>query len=186
MKTTAFVLAFLAVALMSSLFAPNAKAQMRFSRDFSQSTLQIGVGSVVHNKEGFGVDVYLKWRHLSLEYTHTFNPHFSTPGLTIGVFALPFLKDRGTAFNPFLIFDAGFRTRIYGVSDEQVIGSENLKLVFAGGPGIGFSAGPVVVSGKIDFGCQYFPVSNPKIEWRVGGIISLVVFFDQIGTLGAQ
>lgn len=174
-------------AVMISLFVPGViKAQMKFTSDFSQSALQVGIGTAVHNKEGVGPCVSLKWHHLMMSYTHTFTEAFSTPGLNVGVYALPFLQDAGRAFNPFVTFDGSFRVRVYGVVDERVIGSENLKLVFAGGPGIGFSAGPVVMSFKIDAGCQYFPTSNPAYEWRVGVKFEVDVFFDQIGTLGGE
>jgi len=185
MKKVAFFLV-IAVAIIAIITAtaPESKAQIEFSDDFSQSFMQIGLGLAVHNEEGVGPCISMKWRHLMVDYTHTFANPFSVPGINIGVYGLPFLADRGAGFNPFVSFDGSFRMRIYGVVDENVIGSEDLKLVFAGGPGLGFSAGPVVVSGKVDFGCQYFPVTNPDVEWRVGVRIGLVVFFDQIGTLG--
>jgi hypothetical protein len=154
-----------------------AQTTIGLPNDYSKSGLQIGVGPVLSTMEGAGAGLFFKWRHLTWGYTHTFSK-YSTPSLNVGVIGLPFGRNLRKKFNPFISFDGRFGVRISGVVDSRVIGNEDLKLVTAGGPGLGFSVGPVVLTGKVDFGCQFLPDDSAHPEWRVGGLFCLYLNFD--------
>jgi hypothetical protein len=173
-----FLLLIVSLILAVSSFAQKG---MKFSKDYSQSALQIGVGPVLSSMEGFGAGAFVKWHHLSVGYTHTFSDKYATPSINIGVIGLPFCKDTKKLFSPFVSFDGRFGVRVSGVVDGRTIGDENLKLVCAGGPGIGFPIGPVVLSAKVDFGCQFAPSNSAHPEWRVGVLFSLFLNFSDFG-----
>lgn len=166
-----------AVSLLTITMGSFAQSTIRFSKDYSESIMQIGVGPVLSTMEGAGAGIFFKWRHLSFGYTHTFS-EYSTPSLNVGVIGLPFGRTSGKKVNPFVSFDGRFGVRISGVVDSRIIGGEDIKEVIAGGPGIGLSAGPVVLATKVDFGCQFLPNDSAHPEWRVGGLFCLYLNFD--------